>query len=82
MIEATAEKLIRERRISETDRQALFDKLYSEVVMTVAADDLYQAARALVNGGIIDNIQRIDYYQTTKGKETDCFSCVSGLHSI
>ena len=51
MIEATAEKLIREGRISEDDRQALFDKLYGEGVMTVAADDMYQAARALVNGG-------------------------------
>ena len=48
MIDRYAERLIRDWRLTEKDRKELFDKLYSEGVMTVPADDVYWAVRELV----------------------------------
>ncbi|MBO7667771.1 MAG: hypothetical protein J6T26_04845 [Firmicutes bacterium] len=53
IIDAFAEKRIREGTLSETDRKELFDRLYEAGVVTVPADDAFQAARALVKGGRI-----------------------------
>ena len=51
LIDAYADQAYKDGKLTETDRQALFDKLYSEGVMIVPADDAFQAAREIIKGG-------------------------------
>ena len=51
LIDAYADRVYKDGKLTETDRQALFDKLYSEGVMTVPADDAFRAAREIIKGG-------------------------------
>ena len=51
LIDAYADRIIRDKRLTYDDQKELFDKLYNEGVMTVPADDMYQAAREIVRGG-------------------------------
>ncbi len=51
LIDAYADQVYKDGKLTETDRQAIFDKLYSEGVMTVPADDAFRAAREIIKGG-------------------------------
>ncbi len=51
LIDAYADRAYKDGKLTETDRAALFNKLYSEGVMTVPADDAFQAAREIIKGG-------------------------------
>lgn len=53
IIDAMADKVLRDGKLTWQDQKALFDKLYNAGVMTVEADHQYQAARDLVRGGRI-----------------------------
>lgn len=59
IIDAAADRMFRDGRLEERERKALFDKLYSEGVMTVPADDMYRAGRELVKGGRIYVPERV-----------------------
>lgn len=48
-----ADRVTRYGRIDDRDRDALFDRLYDEGVMEVAADAYYQDARSAIAGGRI-----------------------------
>jgi hypothetical protein len=61
MIDAYADRLIKEKEISWSDRLAFFKKLYDEGVMTVPADDMYQAAREIVRGGKVYVSEKIKH---------------------
>lgn len=51
IIDGFADRLLREGTLTEEDRQAFFDRMYSEGVMTVEADEYFQTARRAVTGG-------------------------------
>lgn len=53
MIDALADRYIREGRIDENDRRELLDKLYASGVVFQEADDSFQAVRDMVRNGRI-----------------------------
>jgi|GEM_PF-2569415 len=53
VIDSVADRLLKNRKLTQEDRDALFDLMYRSGVMTAAADPNYEAARAAVRGGRI-----------------------------
>lgn len=51
IIDGYADRLLREGSLTQEDRNALFDRMYSEGVMTVEADEFYRDGRQAVVGG-------------------------------
>lgn len=51
IIDGYADRLLREGSLTQEDRNALFDRMYSEGVMTVEADEFYRDGRRAVVGG-------------------------------
>lgn len=63
VIDSFADRLLREGALTEQDREAFFDRLYSSGVMTMEADEYYQIGRSAVAGGkiFVNDIIRGDF---------------------
>lgn len=53
MIDAYADRLIKNGRLTEKDRKTFFDRMYASGVMTVPADDYYAEVRSYMKDGRI-----------------------------
>ncbi len=53
IIDQYADRLLRDGALTESDREAFFDRMYNSGIMEVAADEYYKAARDVVRGGRI-----------------------------
>ena len=53
VIDAYADRLIKNGALTEDDRRRFFDRMYASGVMEVPADELYTAGRELLRGGRI-----------------------------